>query len=49
MESRLEGLTKHKEFISTRLAEIESTVKSIDEVSKADGETMFLGSLPLHR
>jgi len=41
VEARLDGMIKHREFVANRIAEIEGTVASIDEISKAKGEVMF--------
>lgn len=41
LESRIEGLAKHMEFVAGRISEIEGTMSSIAEVSKAKGDVVF--------
>lgn len=41
LEARLEALAKHREFVATRILEIDTTVNSIDEISKANSNVIF--------
>lgn len=41
LQARLESLNKQREFISSKLLEIQSTLQSIEEVKKSGENTLF--------
>lgn len=41
MEARLESLAKHRDMVMNKVMELESTLNSIEEINKSDGEVMF--------
>lgn len=41
IESRLDALLKQREMVASKIIEIQSTLSSMDEIEKTDGEVLF--------
>lgn len=41
LESRLEGMMKHREMVLNRIAEIDATISSISEIEKSKDHVLF--------
>ena len=41
LEARLESLVKQRDLLVNKIMELQSTLQSIDELSKSDGEILF--------
>jgi len=45
LESRIDSLLKHREFLANKLVEVQTTLESIDEIEKSKEDILFpLGS-----
>ena len=41
LQSRLDGLFKERDLVANKIVELQTTIASIDEVKKSDGEILF--------
>ncbi len=41
LEARADGVVKQRDFIISKVMELQSTLNSIDEIGKSDGEVLF--------
>ena len=41
LEARADGVVKQRDFIINKIMELQSTLNSIDEIGKSDGEVLF--------
>ena len=41
LQSRLDGLLKDRDLVANKIVELQTTITSIDEAKKSDGETLF--------
>lgn len=41
LEARVDGVVKQRDFIISKIMELQSTLNSIDEINKSDGEVLF--------
>ncbi len=41
LEARLDGLVKQRDFVASKIIELQTTLASIDEVEKSNGEILF--------